>query len=65
MQEEPDEEYKREILALYALHRWHEVPYVGYHLVPEHVETRSLFHPDKLGIEQVCIYNCIIAFVSL
>ncbi|KDR12334.1 otoferlin-like [Zootermopsis nevadensis] len=44
--------YNKEELALYAIRRWHEVPHVGHHLVPEHVETRSLFNPKKLGIEQ-------------
>lgn len=41
-----------EDLALYALHNWHEVPKVGCRLVPEHVETRALYHPDKPGIVQ-------------
>ncbi|KAF5273283.1 hypothetical protein FQR65_LT04705 [Abscondita terminalis] len=39
-------------LALYALRHWKEFPVVGFELVPEHIETRSLYHPAKPGIEQ-------------
>ncbi|KRT84296.1 C2 domain containing protein [Oryctes borbonicus] len=41
-----------EHMALAILHRWHELPRVGCHLVADHVETRSLYNPDKPGIEQ-------------
>nr|XP_020443848.1 otoferlin isoform X8 [Monopterus albus] len=41
-----------EHLALSVLNHWEEIPRVGCKLVPEHVETRSLLHPDKPGIEQ-------------
>ena len=41
-----------EHLALAVLRHWHEIPPIGCALVPEHIETRSLFKPDKPGIEQ-------------
>ncbi|XP_050298666.1 otoferlin-like [Anthonomus grandis grandis] len=41
-----------EQLALNVLHRWSEFSKFGCHLVPEHVETRSLYNPEKPGIEQ-------------
>ncbi|XP_042243483.1 otoferlin-like isoform X3 [Homarus americanus] len=41
-----------EQLALAVLHRWEEVPRVGARLVPEHIETRPIYNPDKPGIEQ-------------
>uniref|UniRef100_A0A8C6MM89 Otoferlin n=1 Tax=Nothobranchius furzeri TaxID=105023 RepID=A0A8C6MM89_NOTFU len=41
-----------EHLALSALRHWEDIPRAGYKLVPEHVETRPLLHPDKPGIEQ-------------
>ncbi|XP_013379026.1 otoferlin isoform X3 [Lingula anatina] len=40
-----------EHLALAVLHHWEEIP-SGCKLVPEHVETRALFNPEKPGIEQ-------------
>lgn len=39
-----------EQMALAVLNEWPKV--FGYRLVPEHIETRSLYHPDKPGIEQ-------------
>ena len=41
-----------EILALYVLRNWKRMPRVGCELVPEHVETRPLYRPDKPGIAQ-------------
>lgn len=45
-------EDQRERLALAALKNFHKIPVVGCHFVPEHVETRSLYHPDNPRIEQ-------------
>ncbi|XP_063079434.1 otoferlin [Engraulis encrasicolus] len=41
-----------EHLALTVLRHWEDMPRVGCRLIPEHVETRPLHHPDKPGIEQ-------------
>lgn len=38
-----------EDMALAVLHNW---SHITGPLVPEHIETRSLYHPDKPGIEQ-------------
>uniref|UniRef100_A0A803YS11 Fer-1 like family member 6 n=1 Tax=Meleagris gallopavo TaxID=9103 RepID=A0A803YS11_MELGA len=41
-----------EHLSLKVLRSWEEIPEVGYKLVPEHIETRPLYHKDKPGMEQ-------------
>ncbi|XP_038056596.1 otoferlin-like isoform X3 [Patiria miniata] len=41
-----------EHVALEALKHFDKIEKVGCRLVPEHIETRSIYHPDKPGIEQ-------------
>uniref|UniRef100_A0A3B3RE10 Fer-1 like family member 6 n=1 Tax=Paramormyrops kingsleyae TaxID=1676925 RepID=A0A3B3RE10_9TELE len=47
---DPVESYEH--LALKILHRWAEIPGIGCKLVPEHIETRTLYHKDKPGMDQ-------------
>ncbi|XP_066093289.1 fer-1-like protein 4 isoform X1 [Saccopteryx bilineata] len=46
--EVPEEEGQ----ALLVLRRWQEMPGLGIQLVPEHVETRPLYHPRSPGLLQ-------------
>lgn len=48
--EEMVESYEH--LALKVLQSWEDIPEVGCRLVPEHIETRPLYHKDKPGMEQ-------------
>ncbi|XP_043544464.1 fer-1-like protein 6 isoform X2 [Chiloscyllium plagiosum] len=50
--EDGEEVISHEHLALKVLHYWSEIPGAGYKLVPEHIETRPLYHLDKPGMEQ-------------
>ncbi|XP_073956437.1 otoferlin-like isoform X2 [Choristoneura fumiferana] len=43
---------RKENICLNLLHKWHTLPICGHRLVPEHVETRTLFHPEKPDVEQ-------------
>lgn len=42
-----------EHLSLKILHRWAEIPTVGCRLVPEHIETRTLYNKARPGMDQV------------
>ncbi|XP_054603148.2 fer-1-like protein 6 isoform X3 [Nothobranchius furzeri] len=48
--DEPVESYEH--LSLKILHRWAEIPGVGCKLVPEHIETRTLFNKTRPGMDQ-------------
>ncbi|XP_034042017.1 fer-1-like protein 6 [Thalassophryne amazonica] len=48
--DEPVESYEH--LSLKILHRWAEIPVVGCRLVPEHIETRTLFNKARPGMDQ-------------
>lgn len=52
MDEAGNQKPSDEPCALKALHNLHRIPNKGFSLTPEHVETRSLFNPEKQGIEQ-------------
>uniref|UniRef100_A0A3B4YQ08 Fer-1 like family member 6 n=1 Tax=Seriola lalandi dorsalis TaxID=1841481 RepID=A0A3B4YQ08_SERLL len=49
-EDQPVESYEH--LSLKILHRWAEMPDVGCKLVPEHIETRTLFHKARPGMDQ-------------
>uniref|UniRef100_A0A672YWU7 C2 domain-containing protein n=1 Tax=Sphaeramia orbicularis TaxID=375764 RepID=A0A672YWU7_9TELE len=49
-EDEPVESYEH--LSLKILHRWAEIPAVGCKLVPEHIETRSLYNKARPGLDQ-------------
>lgn len=46
------DENKKECLALSVLNDFDKIPGIGFKMIPEHVETRSLYRVDRPGIEQ-------------
>ncbi|XP_059115692.1 fer-1-like protein 4 [Peromyscus eremicus] len=55
-------EASEEAQALLVLRRWQEMPGFGIQLVPEHVETRPLFHPRSPGLLQGSLHMWIDIF---
>lgn len=51
--DQPVESYEH--LSLKILHRWAEIPAIGCSLIPEHIETRTLFNKARPGMDQVCL----------
>ncbi|XP_071067922.1 fer-1-like protein 4 [Dasypus novemcinctus] len=51
-----------EAQALLVLRRWQEMPEFGLQLVPEHVETRPLYHPRSPGLLQGSLHMWIDIF---
>ncbi|GAB1285849.1 Fer-1-like protein 4 [Apodemus speciosus] len=57
-------EASEEAQALLVLRRWQEMPGLGIQLVPEHVETRPLYHPRSPGLLQGSLQMWIDIFPS-
>ncbi|EDL85878.1 fer-1-like 4 (C. elegans) (predicted), isoform CRA_a [Rattus norvegicus] len=57
-------EASEEAQALLVLRRWQEMPGLGIQLVPEHVETRPLYHPRSPGLLQGSLHMWIDVFPS-
>ncbi|XP_004746599.2 fer-1-like protein 4 [Mustela putorius furo] len=55
-------EVPEEAQALLVLRRWQEMPELGIQLVPEHVETRPLYHPRSPGLLQGSLHMWIDIF---
>ncbi|KAM5245575.1 LOW QUALITY PROTEIN: fer-1-like protein 4 [Ctenodactylus gundi] len=55
-------EISEEDQALFVLRHWQEMPGLGIQLVPEHVETRPLYHPRSPGLLQGSLHMWIDIF---